>query len=175
MGWLSNHWKRVKSVRFKGKCSSCPGWLPFEKSPSFFHMLPGAVLEGACVGMGVLCTKHTAPAAAFCGCLLLAIQTRNWGRIPSGKNPKQIVLPRWAGSAAHRASCSCPSQHSLPDVLLALPKEPRQVQRHGCLHLFLLAVGVLPLTEASIAITSVHYLFFLQTNVCNCAGVTLTI
>lgn len=108
------------------------------------------------------------PAAGFCGCQPLAIQSWNCGRIPSEKNPKHIVLPHWAGSAAH-------SQHSLPDLLLRLLKEAGQAQCHGCLHLFLPAMQVLPLIGASVAITSIHYLLFLQTNVCNCTGTTLAI
>lgn len=47
--------------------------------------LPEASLEGVCVGMSVLCTKQSAPPADSCDCLLLAIQNRSWGRIPSGK------------------------------------------------------------------------------------------
>jgi len=40
-------------------------------------MLPGAALEGRHLGVGMLYTKYSAPAAGFCGCLLLAIETRD--------------------------------------------------------------------------------------------------
>ena len=151
------------TLKLKGRCSSHPWWLHFKKIPSFFHMLPGAALEGRHLGVGMLYTKYSAPAAGFCGCLLLAIETRDWGWIYPGKNPKLVVLPRWAGSAAHRASCSCPCQCSVPDALLGLPQEPGQVQSHCacCLHLFRLAKRVWPLIGAYITIMSTHYLLVL--------------
>lgn len=123
MEWVSNHWKGVKSVRFKGKRSSCLWWLQFKPTllPQAARSSPGRstcrhahALHQAC------CRSPWLPDPGNSNCKL---------RMDSlWVNPRQIVLPHWAGSAAQRASCRCPSQHFPPHARLGLPKKPVKAQ-----------------------------------------------